>query len=114
MTELATRLIRLLDGDFVRLETEEFEINAEVVTHERERYEDPNDGELWRHTIRFMPVGESATDVEADRFCVTVESDDRDEWAIGELHAEIFVETELSYEQTPQGELTTVQLLDIR
>ena len=114
MSDLATRLIRLLDGDFVLLETDDFDIKAEVVTHERERFEDRAGDERWRYTIRFMPVGESATQVEADRFSVTVESGDRDEWQVGELVAEVFRESELSYERTPRGRITTVQLLDIR
>ena len=114
MTDLATRLIRLLDGDFVRLETRAFEINAEVVTHEREREDERDGDEVWRYTIRFMPVGDSATEVEADRFCVTVESDDRDEWIVGELYGEIFEEAELAYRLTPRGEITGVQLLDLR
>lgn len=112
MAALGDRLVGLLEGDFVRLETESLSLTAEVVTNEAGAVGDRSaaDG----HTIAFMPVGEAATAVEADRFHVTVKPADDAGWHVGALVGEVFDETALAYDQQLQGDLTAVERLEIR
>lgn len=109
MAELARTLIDLLNGDFVRLVTPELEVRAEVVDHSREPVTEDADIVAWEYTIEFMPVGDDAMAVPADRYRVTVEpGDDDDGWVVGELLAEVYLEDELAYEVHSRGELRSV------
>ena len=110
MSELAEALIGLLDGDFVRLETADLCVRAEVTDHRRESYDGPGDA-LWEYRIGFMPVGDDATRVDADRYCVTVEPDGRCGWNVGEVVAEVYHEEDLSYRSESRGPLDDVVLL---
>lgn len=110
MTEPAETLIDLLDGDLVRIETPEVSVTAEVIDHEREPHGEPSDAGEWRYSLRFMPVGEDATAVNADRYRVDV-TPDGGGWSIGELIAEVYVEEDLTYESEPRGDLTRVEAL---
>lgn len=112
MSDLGETLIGLLDGDFVRLEATEVTVTAEVIDHQRELGQDPAGGQAWYYTLRFMPVGETAAGVDADRYRVAVEPDARDGWTVGELVAEVYVEDELTYKPEPRGELLSVEVLD--
>lgn len=108
MAELARMLIDLLNGDFVRLVTPELEVRAEVVDHSREPVTEDADIVAWEYTIEFMPVGDDAMAVPADRYRVTVEPGDDDGWVVGELLAEVYLEDELAYEVHSRGELRSV------
>lgn len=112
MTELAERLIHLLDGDLVELETNGGTIAAAVETNDHQAFGEDDGEQLWRHTIAFMPIGEDATISDADRFRVTVEPGPGEEWDVSELVAEVFVEDDFGYEERPEGELVDVRRLD--
>ena len=114
MSSLADRLRHLLDGDVVELETASGVIRAEVETTDRERSGGAGEREPWRYTIRFMPFGEDAQSVDADRYSVTVQPDAEGGWVVGDLVAEVFVEDVVDYESRPEGEVVDVRKLDAR
>ena len=108
MSDLAETLIGLLDGDVVRLQGASLDVQAEVTDHEREAHDGPAD-EPWQYHIRFMPVGDDAIRVDADRYAVTVEPDPRGGWSVGEVIAEVYHEEELSYKPESRGPLSAVE-----
>ena len=111
MTALAERLIHLLDGDVVELETDRRTITAAVETNAHVVGDDGTDRQS-RHRIGFMPIGEDATTVTADRFSVTVEPAPDGGWVVGDLVAEVFVEPGVGYEERSEGALVDVRKLD--
>lgn len=113
MDALGDRLVHLLAGDFVRLECAELTLTAEVLANEQAGRPGVTDGPTGRHTVRFMPIGEDATAVEADRFHVVVDPGGETGWAVGPLVAEVFDEDELAYVTEPRGELRGLEPLDL-
>lgn len=113
MTELETRLGRLLAGDFVRLETADLSVRAEVVTNDLAALDDPVTAAPGGHTVSFMPIGERGRAVEADRFHVTLEPADGPDWAVGPLMADVFDESKLTYVTKPLGPLVAVEPLQL-
>jgi len=113
MTALEAELGRLLAGDFVRLETADLVVRAEVVTSDLAALDDPATAAPGGHTISFMPIGERGRSVEADRFHVTLEPADGAGWAVGPLMAEVFDESALTYVTEPLGPLVAVEPLDL-
>lgn len=113
MADCAEDLIGLLDGDFVRLEVGHRSFDVEVVEHERERSRDGTDGTDWEYTVRFMPVGASAKNVDADQFRVEIRSQRGGELTVGTLMAETYDEEDLDYDSHPVGEITDVRSLDL-
>jgi len=107
MTELATVLRDLLEGDIVELELADRTIRTEVVGVDREVVRSPSGDRDRRCTIRFMPVGEDAKAAEADRYRITIEPAS-DGYSVGDLIAEVYVEAELDYRSEPRGELVGV------
>lgn len=106
---IADSLIQLLNGDLVVIETPEVSVETEVVDHERHPYESTSD-DRFRYRLRFMPVGEDATDVTADAYHVTIEPQEGGGWRIGELYAEVYDENTLSYEPESRGEISSVEV----
>lgn len=113
MDALGDRLVHLLAGDFVRLESAERTLTAEVVANELAGRSGGPDGPSGRHTVRFMPIGVDATAVEADRFHVVVDPAGETGWTVGPLVAEVFDEDELAYVTEPCGELRGLEPLDL-
>lgn len=111
MTGIADRLIHLLNGDVVELETEAGTIATAVDTNDHEAIGEGEEGLRWRHTIGFMPIGGDARAVDADRYRVTVEPGPDGELEVGELVAEVYVEERAGYEERAAGELTDVRKL---
>ncbi|MFB6353669.1 MAG: hypothetical protein ABEJ92_06240 [Halobacteriales archaeon] len=111
MADLGERLAGLLVGDFVRLEADGLSVTAEVVDNEVARLDDPAaaDG----HAVSFMPVGEAATAVDADRFHVVLEPAGEGGWRVGPLVADVFDEAALDYVSEPRGPLAAVERLDL-
>ncbi|MDZ7702514.1 MAG: hypothetical protein U5J98_10905 [Halobacteriales archaeon] len=113
MAQLGDRLVHLLAGDFVRLECEELAVAAEVLDNEQGGHAGVQSGASGRHRIRFMPVGEDATAVQADRFYVNVDPTNGGGWTVGPLVAEVFDEDQLAYVTEPRGELLGLEVLDL-
>lgn len=114
MSGLSERLVGLLDGDFIRVEGEDIRFEAEVVEHRREPVSLAGHDSKRKHTIRLMPIGESATELTPDRYRITVEPAGPDTWTVGELTAERFDEDALEYELVPHGEVTGIEPLEYR
>ena len=112
MGDLGDRLVHLLAGDLVRLETAEFTVTAEVVSNEQVGPAGVTSGAIGRHEVRFMPIGEDATSVRADRYQVAVDHAGGTDHIVGPLVAEVFDEDALAYEAEPEGELTGLEFLD--
>lgn len=113
MDALGDRLVRLLAGDCVRLETPARTVTAEVLANDQTTLAAGPSGTRSRHTVRFMPVGEDAKTVGADRLHVSVEPSADGSWAVGPLVAEVFDEDELAYASEPWGALTGLEPLDL-
>lgn len=113
MTALGDRLVHLLAGDFVRLECAELTLTAEVLANEQGGHAGVRSAATGRHRIRFMPIGDDATAVQADRFHVEVDRAEGDDWTVGPLVAEVFDEDELAYVTEPRGELVGLEVLDL-
>ena len=112
MSELARTLTDLLEGDFVRLDAGELSVRTEVVGVDRTVVETADGRRARRCTIRFMPIGDDATAVPADRYRVTVEPA-ADGFRIGDLIAEIYVEEDLDYRSEPRGPVADIELFDV-
>ena len=112
MEDLGDRLVHLLAGDLVRLETAEFAITAEVLANEQVGPAGAASGAIGRHEVRFMPIGDDATSVQADRYQVAVDHSEGSNHVVGPLVAEVFDEDALAYESEPEGELTALEFLD--
>lgn len=113
MDTLADRLGHLLAGDFVRLESVDLTITAEVLANEPSGRLGLANAATDRYTVRFMPIGEDATAVKADRFHVEVDPGNESGRAVGPLVAEVFDEDELVYVSEPCGELLGLEVLDL-
>lgn len=113
MASMGDRLVHLLAGDFVRLECDELAVVAEVVENEQGGRAGVRSGATGRHTVRFMPIGEDATAVPADRFRVAVDPAEGGGWTVGPLVAEVFDEDRLAYVTEPRGELVGLEVLDL-
>lgn len=113
MASTGDRLVHLLAGDVVRLECEELAVVAEVLANEQGGRAGVRSGAAGRHRLRFMPIGEDATAVQADRFHLEVEPADGDGWTVGPLVAEVFDEDQLAYVSEPRGELVGLEKLDL-
>lgn len=111
MEPLGERLVHLLAGDLVRLECEELAVTAEVLTNEQGGHAGVEAGATARHMVRFMPIGEDATAVVADRFRVSVDPAEGGGWTVGPVVAEVFDEERLAYETEPRGELVSLDVL---
>ena len=112
MEPLGERLVHLLAGDVVRLECEELAVTAEVLENEQGGHAGVEGGATARHTVRFMPIGEDATAVTADRFRVAVDpAEDGEGWAVGAVVAEVFDEDQLAYVAEPRGALVDLEVL---
>lgn len=112
MDALGDRLVHLLAGDLVRLETAELGVTVEVVANEQVGPTGAPNGSIGRHEVRFMPIGEDATSVRADRYQVVIDHGEDTDHVVGPLVAEVFDEDALAYESRPQGELTALEFLD--
>lgn len=113
MAALGDRLVHLLAGDFVRIECPDLTVTAEVLANEQTGRTGTGSRVAGRQTVRFMPIGEDATAVQADRFHVVVEPGEGRGWEVGPLVAEVFDEAELAYVSEPRGELRGLEVLDL-
>lgn len=113
MDALGERLVHLLAGDFVRLECPELSVTTEVLENQQTSPAGLPGGSAGRHMVRFMPIGEDATAVQADRFRVAVDPGRETGWVVGPLVAEVFDEDALDYVSEPCGELVGLEVLDL-